>query len=367
MRIAFPISLPRASRALNSFVVPAVVACTVAVAGCSDGNTPSDNTGGTGSGGTSSMGSGGTTAMSGVVQIKQENNYTVTTSNLTIPPVTVAEGSNVKVCWDQVKKDFQGHALAPSDIQQVSFVPVSGTQQQVGQWLNDGQLDNSKITQPGAYTLMPDAGTTCATLSQFPPPGGASGNLDPTSVLKVKDGVTYLVVFAHGKQLGFGARTMLYLVPSSSSSSSDASATADSSTMLTFKADLHDLKHVAVSASAPPIVDWSGVPNNGQNIAIDKNDISRILIGFYEGKTIQNLEDGFLNLDQLTPDLGGPTKSWQVSVKSGQTAGLVSAAGRNGEMPFASFAPTDGTWLLGMFCDGCQNPAPEIVTILDPQ
>jgi hypothetical protein len=52
-----------------------------------------------------------------------------------------------------------------------------------------------------------------------------------------------------------------------------------------------------------------------------------------------------------------------------QHAALGGAPGRANEMPFANFETNGdtGTWLLGMFCSGCQNPAPVIVTILEPK
>jgi hypothetical protein len=357
MRIASSFSRARASRVMHSLVALALFACGVLLAGCGDGNSPSGNTGGTGSGGTS----GG----SDTLKLVPANNFS-STSSLTIPPVTVAAGADVKVCWDMVSKDIQGHAITPSQVNQVSFIPVNGTQDQVGQWLNTGQLGNDKITGAGAYTLFPQAGTTCANLSTFPSAGG-SGHLDPASIFKIQDGVTYLIVFATGTQLGVGALTMLYLAPSSSNNTQTASAVGDSSSMLKYQADLHSLTPVTVDKSKPPVIDWSAVKTTGQGVSLDQ--ITSILVGFYgEGRKVADLETHFLDLEQKTPAEGGPTQSWEVKVPGGKTAGLEGAMGRNGEMPLTSFTATgDGTWLMGLFCDNCQNPAPEIVTILVPQ
>jgi hypothetical protein len=354
MRIASRLSSARASRALTSFVAPALVASAFLV-GCGDGNGTNDGTGGSGAGGGSSA---------DTLMLTQANNFTAD-SHLTIPPITAAAGADVQICWDGVTKDIQGHALTTADINDVSFIPLKATQDQVSEWLNTGTLDPNKISG-SSYEVLPTGSTTCAKLSEFAPPTGGA-KLDPGSVFKIQDGVTYLVVFAKGTQLGFGARTMLFLVPSSSDNTQAVKAQADSSTMLSYKADLHSLTPAHPSATKLPYVDWSGVTKNGQGLDIGKSDISSILIGFYKGKSVTDLETGFLNLQEKTEAAGGPTQSWQIPISTGHEANLANAPGRNGEAPLASFAMTDGTWLMGMFCSGCQNPAPEIVTILVPQ
>lgn len=356
MSIASRLSSTRASRALNSFVAPVLVASAALVVGCSDGNSPSDGAGGTGGGGGSNA---------DTLKLTQANNFTAV-SSLKIPALTAAAGADIQICWEGVMKDLQGHPLTTADINDVSFIPLKLTQAQIEDQLNTSNLDTNKISG-SSYEVLPTGSTTCAKLSEFVPPTGGA-KLDPASVFKIQDGVTYLVVFAKGTQLGFGARTMFFLVPSSSDTTQKVEAQADSSTMLSYMADLHDLTPVHPSINKPPYVDWSGVTKNGQNVDIGKSDISSILIGFYKGKTVSDLEAGFLNLQEKTEAMGGPTQSWQVSISSGQEANLANAPGRNGEAPLSSFAMADqGTWLMGMFCSSCQNPAPQIVSILVPQ
>ncbi len=356
MSIASRLSSTRASRALNSFVGPVLVASAALVVGCGDGNSPTDGTGGSGAGG------GGSTD---TLKLTPENNFTAM-STLTIPAFTAAAGADIQICWEGVTKDLQGHALTTADINDVSFIPLKLTQAQIEDQLNTSNLDTNKISG-SSYEVLPTGSTTCAKLSEFVPPTGG-GKLDPASVFKIQDGVTYLVVFAKGTQLGFGARTMLFLVPSSSDTTQKIEAQADSSTMLNYKADLHTLVPVHPSINKPPYVNWSGVIKNGQNQDIGKSDISSVLIGFYKGKSVGDLETGFLNLQEKTEAQGGPTQSWQIPISSGQEANLMNAPGRNGESPLTSFAMSDqGTWLMGMFCSSCQNPAPQIVTILVPQ
>jgi len=357
MSIASRLSSTRASRALNSFVAPVLVASAALLVGCSDGNSPGDDTGGTGGGGSG----GGNT-----VKLTQANNFTAM-SSLMISSAPAASGQDLSICWDQLTTDIQGHAVTPAtDINQVTFVPALGTTAQVEGWLNTGQLGNSKISGGGAYVFKPNGSSTCAMLSQFSVVGNDASKYKPSD-FKTQDGISYLVVFNTGMQLGLGARTMLFLTPSTSETNTMIKVTNTSST-LSYHADLHDLVKPTFDATKPPVIDWSAVTLDGQGITIDKSAVSRVLVGFYKGKAVSNLEAGFLNLDQKTEAAGGPTVSWQLSISSGQTANLAAAVGRNNEPPLTSFAMTDqGTWLFGGFCDGCQNPAPVIVTILDPK
>lgn len=358
MRIAFRLSSVRASRALTSFVAPALVASAFLV-GCGDGNGTSDGTGGSGAGGGSS--SGGNT-----VKLTQANNFTAM-STLTISSATAPAGQDFSICWDQLTTDIQGHTVTPAtDINQVTFVPALGTTDQVEGWLNTGQLGNSKISGGGAYIFTPTGSSNCAMLSQFHTVVDETVKYKPSD-FKAQDGISYLVVFNTGTQLGAGARTMLFLTPSTSETNGTIKAT-NTSTTLAYHADLHDLVKPTFDATKPPIMDWNAVTQDGQGVSIDKNSVTRILVGFYKGKVVSDLEAGFLNLDQKTEAAGGPTVSWELKISKGQTANLAAAVGRNGEAALTSFAMTDqGTWLFGGFCEGCQNPAPVIVTILDPK
>ena len=360
MRIAFRLPSTRASRALNSFVAPVLVASAALLVGCSDGNGTGDDAGSTG-------GTGGGTSNPNALKLTQANNFSAT-SVLTPAQVQAAAGQNISICWDKIMVDIQGHAVNPAtDINQVTFVPAKGTPDQVAGWLNSGQLTNDRISGGGAYVFKPNGTSMCATLSQFTPVGNDNVTYNPSD-FKVQDGISYLVVFNTGTQLGLGARTMLFLVPVAGDPTGMVSAEADSHARLMYTADLHDLVKPTFDATKPPTVDWTGVTKDGQGIEFSKSAVTRILVGLYKNKSVSDLEKGFLNLDQKTEAAGGPTQSWQLKIDGVQSANLGAAVGRNNEPALTSFptAATD-TWLLGMFCDGCQNPAPVIVTILDPK
>src|SRR4029079_12024772 len=131
----------RASRALNSFVAPVLVASAALLVGCSDGNSTGDDAGGTGSSG----GTGGGSSNPNALKLTPANNFSAT-SVLTPAQVQAAAGQNISICWDKIMVDIQGHAVNPAtDINQVTFVPAKGTPDQVAGWLNSGQLTNDRI------------------------------------------------------------------------------------------------------------------------------------------------------------------------------------------------------------------------------
>jgi hypothetical protein len=346
--------IQRAPRASFSLIAPAVLA--TVVSGCGD--------------------SGGGSSPPPVIQdpsvkIEPEHNYSFT-SSLTVPEVTTAAGTSMHVCWDQVATDVQGHAVDPTaDINDVSLVRVaSSNHTTVEQWLN---TELSAMDTNGSWEVLPSGGDKCADFSDFTAPS-STDKMKPDTDYVVNDMVTYLLVFASGTTIGHGARTMLFLNPSEDSNVTKVNALADSRSILDLKVDMHSLTKLPVKAEEAPVIDWgdvklTGQQVDGQGLPIAKNSIDSILVGFFKDKEPKDLEAGFLNLQQATEDEGGPTRSWELSVPKGTTADLSQASGRADEGAFVDFQTSGetGTWLIGLFCSTCTNPAPLIVSILDPQ
>jgi hypothetical protein len=354
MRTASRLSSVRASRALNYFLAPVLLGSATLLGACGDGTGSNDGTGGSGAGG----GTGGNT-----VTLTQDNNFKAT-STLAVTKVDVAPGQDITLDWSMLTKDIQNHSLNPAmDINQVTLVPAAGTPEQVQQWLATGQLTSGRIASSGTFGFNPAAGTTSARLSQFTATGSTVAfKLDS---FKAQDGVTYLVTFATGARLGYGSRTMVFLNPLTGNTTQNVVVTNDT-TKLTYTADLHDLKQPTFDPTTSPTFDWSAITKDGQDI--DVGDVTSILLGFYKDRTIPQLEMGFLNLQESSESTGGPTRSWQLGINGVTRANFAGAPGRAQEGPFVNFSTTDtGIWLMGMFCSNCQNPAPVIVTILDPK
>jgi len=348
----------RTSRVLSSFGVPTLVGLGALVAGCSS-NTPTKSTPPLDAGDT--------------VKVADENNFS-STSSLKITSVPVPAGEDVQVCWDKLTTDIQGHTLDPAkDINDVSFIRVvSGDSTAVEKLLNDGNLQANNID--GDWDIQFKTGKAdnqCVKLSDLTQvaTGDTGTHLDPKTNFTTDSKITYLMVIANGTAIGFGARSMVILTTDPSSTTSMVDVTNTTAT-LSYTATLAKDHPVEVTAGDLPRVDWSAVTTGGAGQAVEKNDVSSVLVGFYEGASPADLEKNFLNLDQKTGTYpGAPTKSWEVAVKSGQSIDLAAAQGRNNEGAFTGFdsGGATGSWIMGMFCELCQNPAPVIVTLVDPK
>jgi hypothetical protein len=352
MRHAFPRSVASvALRVLRPFTVPALLALAACVTGCSGDDAPPP------------VGP----DINALTKVTPEHNYVTTASSLDVELVEVAAEEDLKICWTDIAVDIQGHAVDPKkDINDVSFVRVLRSDPaDVEQILNDGTLTQDKVE--GAWEVLPTGDDTCAMLSEFRDISGDTA-IKVEDSFQIDDRYTYLLVFASGTKIGFGARTMLILEPSSDSLETEVNALEDSSSKLTFDVELASREKLEMPAEGPWQIDWSAITTDNHGNKLDKNAVDRLLIGFFAGKEPSDLEARFLDLDQKTPELGGADQSWEVSVEKGSLASLEGAKGRNGEPAFSGFdTDEDGTWIIGAFCGLCQNPAPVFVTILDPQ
>ncbi len=360
MRNGFRLTVTaRTSRVLSSFGAPALLGLSTLAAGCGDnGKTSQPNP----------------VDAVAPVQLTQDNNFS-SMSTLTIPPVAAPPGDNLKVCWDQLNVDIQGHALDPKkDINDVSFVQVKrSSPADVAKLLNDGTLD-AKNDVKGDWEKQFEMGndSACVQLSDLVtvPETASSTAMDPKTAFVTDNTVTYLMLFSTGIQIGYGAR-MMTILQTDTGATSDNIDVKNTSASLSYTATFGP-KPLAVPAGAVPRVDWSQVTKGGAGQTVGTNDVSRVLIGFYANMQPADLQKNFLNLQQPDgTDVGSPTMSWEVSVQSGQSADLSLATGRSdSSKKFTGFTPPDGqtgSWIMGMFCDACQNPAPVIVTLVDPQ
>ena len=61
------------------------------------------------------------------------------------------------------------------------------------------------------------------------------------------------------------------------------------------------------------------------------------------------------------------TNLYDIKLPGGRTADLAKATERKTGETFPGFARTEtGTWMLALTCSKCQNPAPVLLTIIEP-
>ena len=296
------------------------------------------------------------TTTRGNIRLADEHNYR-SDSTLSIPTVETASGTDLDICWSEVTKDLQCHDVAPiEDLDTVALLRFRRlTEEQVERRLTGGQLAMSEVD--GYLDYKTDHRQSCAKLSAMTLFGT---KIDIEEEYTESDDHTYLLLFAVGTTPGVGARAMMFIKPSSSSTNTKIDAES-SCGYLEFTADLEGAEPLPIPAEGPWVVDWRDVEKDSQGLDLAYEAIDGVLIGFYEGKTAADLQADIFDLELEA------TALWEMELEGGRTADLAKAKLRGGDARFSGFErDAEGTWLLGLTCSTCQNPAPLVLTILEP-
>lgn len=287
--------------------------------------------------------------------LQNENNYRAT-GKLSLPTVETAVGKDVDICWTDMVTDIQCHDVVPLvDIDNVALLRLSLTEDQVEEKLTAGTLAQSEVS--GYLESRTDHVSTCTKLFNF--------SFRGTSV-KVSDeyqerpGETFMLLFTHGTKTGLGARMMTFIKPTATSTNTKVAAPPGCG-LLDFKIDLSSLRKVPVSKQGPWVVDWRNVTADGLGNDVLYTDPDKLFVGFYQDKTTADLEANPFQLEAMA------TALWDLSLTGDPTADLGKATLRTTGAPFEGFSRGAGTWVLALMCTTCQNPAPVLLTILEPQ
>ena len=296
------------------------------------------------------------TGARGNVLLTDEHNYR-SNSTLSIPTIETASGTDLDICWNAIERDLQCHEVSPvEDLDTVALLRFRRlTEEQVEKRLTAGQLAMSEVD--GYLDYKTDHRETCAKLSAMTLFGT---KIDIEEEYTESEDHTYLLMFAVGTTPGVGARAMTFVKPTSSSSNTKVEAES-SCGYLEFEANLASAEPLAIPTDGPWVIDWRDVEKDSQGIDLAYEAIDGVLIGFYEGKTPEELQSDIFDLEL------NATKLWQLELKGGRTADLAKAKLRDGDARFPGFdADAEGTWMLGLTCSTCQNPAPLVLTVLEP-
>jgi len=296
------------------------------------------------------------------VMASETNNY-VFTSTITLPPVKVAPMSNLKFDWGGLTKDFLGHPLNPAAdlgtaIMMIWNLPLAELQTD----LNADALYTADLVVSPPLNL-PLAGTA---------PRATSGDLynflvNGTAVtpemfdsyfdaaLYTPANSTFLVGVQGGTDLGRDIRMLQAFTLDAGSSVTNVTLT-DASTKLSYTADLHSLTITGVPAGTAALtLDWSQMKTNAMGRTFTEGYVTSAIVGHYT-QTPAQLEAGFLDLDRIA------IATYRADIASGSVLDFTTLKDKNG----ASFTGIDdsGTWMVGLICGNCRNPAPWYMTIL---
>ena len=291
--------------------------------------------------------------------IANESNDYRFTSTITLPPVTVAPMTNLTFDWGALTKDFRGRPLNPAaDLGTALMMMWNIPRAQFETDLNDDDLYTADLVVSPPLNL-PLAGTTSGRLFDFLANGTAvteamfkqyfdAGKYTPANS-------TFIVAVQGGMDIGRDIRMLQAFNIDTTSTVTNVSLT-DTSTQLTYSANLHDLGITGVTGGTAALtLDWSMMKTNALGHPFTEAYVTSAVVGHYT-QTPAQLEASFLNLDGIA------AATYRANIESGSVLDFTQLKDDNG----AAFPGIDGegTWMVGLICGNCRNPAPWYMTIL---
>lgn len=301
------------------------------------------------------------------IEIAEDNNYTAT-SVLNLPTIATAAGQDVELCFDQVTTDLQCHEIDPGeDIAAVVVTKFVGrTKDEIEAFLGQGMLETTDVV--AVYKGDVD-GETCVSLSEMT---GFSADVKfevetEYTPAEGEEEVHYVAVFGSRSSLSSpGAITLAFIEPTEGETNDVVNAVpgCDPSTdppMLVFTPDIASAEPLEVPEDGPWVIGWGDIETDGLGNEFAPLRPDRLLLGFYEGATPADLEENIFNLESMA------TEMWELTLDAQDSADLTTAIHREDDSEFEGFSDYgDGTWIVAILDSTAQNPAPQILTVLDP-
>jgi hypothetical protein len=301
------------------------------------------------------------------ITASETNNYSFW-SSLTFPPVKVAPRSDLQFDWSGVTADFINHAVDPKkDLNTILLLEWDLSLADLQTKLNADELASRDLTIVPPLSYTPDGNTTSARMLEFElngnPIGGELVSVD--HVLSYFDPETYspsthtfTLMATTGQSLGQGTRMVQSFMVDPDSTNTSVTMTQDS-TRLDFQADLTKLTPTSIPAGQAHIkLDWGKMKTNALGGDFSTTRITSAFIGHYGETTAELSGEKFLDIDLIASVL------YRKDVDVGTSADFSAFADASGNQ--FSGVDDSGTWLLGLQCGDCRNPAPWYLTVLKP-
>jgi len=290
----------------------------------------------------------------------EANNYTFT-STITLPPVTVAPMSNLTFEWGGLSKDFLGRAMNPAtDLGAALMMIWDLPRADFKAALNADALFTADLVVSPPLNL-PISGNTSGHLHDFLVNGTAvtpemfNAYFDAAKYTPANS--TFIVAVQTGTDLGRDIRMLQAFNLDAASTVTNVTLT-DASTKLTYAANLHDLTITGVPAGVAALtLDWSQMKTNALGHEFTEGYVTSAVVGHYT-QTPAELEARFLDLDRIA------TATYRADVEAGSVLDFTTLKDESGAV-FPGI-DGDGTWLVGLICGNCRNPAPWYMTVLAP-
>lgn len=292
----------------------------------------------------------------GAIVLADAQNYSIE-SDLSIPSIETATGADLDICWSDLVSDLQCHPVDPQpDLDNLALLRfLRLTHDAVEERLTSGQLAQSEID--GYLEYRTDHAETCAKLSSMSFFGTP---IEIEEEYRESSEHSYMLLLAEGTTPGVGARGMIFVTPTARSTNTRVDVPPGCG-LLEAAADIASATPVSIPAQGPWTIDWRNLTRDGGGNPIVFESIDGVLIGFYAGMTVAELQSDILDLEL------NATTLWELPLTGGRTADLARARQRDNDAAFPGFARSEpGVWVMGLMCSTCQNPAPVVLTVLEP-
>ncbi len=289
------------------------------------------------------------------IALSDDNNY-VAQSSLSLPSVVAAPAVDLEICWNEIVDDLLCHDFdARSELGNVAFLRLLNTSRvEAEAKLASGQLNMADVD--GYLEYQPDAEEDCAHLSDLTLFGT---EVDYAEEYVDSEEHTYMFVLSRGSVPGRGAVTMVFVEPDAESDNNSVEAPTGCG-LLDFSADLSSGATVKLPAEQPWVLDYRELTRDGLGNSFPRGAADQALIAFYAGMSVADLEERILDLEVIA------TEMYRVELDGTGRFDLAAAEEENsGELFSGLESDEDGTWVVGMMCGGCQNPAPAFLSVIE--
>ena len=297
------------------------------------------------------------------------NNYAFT-STMRLPPVTVKSMSNLTFDWTGVTNNFLGNPVSSTGgLTLVSLLLFVHPLAEVEKKLNEDTLalQDVEVIPPPSWPApgMTTGGKTTAQLYEFTANGSEITpdmfNMGFDAAKYPSSTYTYVATVAKGMTPGEGNQ-MLQAFNLDAGSSATTVTLKNDSTRMTCNVSLRNLTITGVTGGTAALtLSWQGMvdqmANNALGFLFKDNYITSAVVGHFT-ETPEELEKKFLSLDLIAQ------KYYRADIQTGAMLDFTTLKDDTG----ASFTGVtdDGTWMVGLICGNCRNPAPWYMTILKP-
>ena len=137
--------------------------------------------------------------------------------------------------------------------------------------------------------------------------------------------------------------------------SNDTLHITNESAYLNYTVDLSSNEPIGIPAGVVPTLDWSNLTQTGLSTAFNHQQIDGLMVAHYPDLSVSDLEGQFLDFELIAETL-------YEGEHSGGTEADLSTLTSN-DVAFSGI-DDQGTWLLGLTCSTCANPAPLVLSVL---